>query len=168
MIRTLQRRTDSAVPAGGSQFGPRLGAYSRVWPLSLEPRRLGLAGVVRPQTCHADRLLTGQGKDGAPLQTVFGHAGAKGWRNATPRQCRAAAQERPCPHRRPISSSPSPAPSRGVHRAGYRPPEGEALTEAARAIWRGIEVLEGMDQRARPSAARSVRRALSAAPVPAR
>ena len=47
-------------------------------------------------------------------------------------------------------------------------PDGEALTEAARAIWRGIEVLEGMDRRARPSAARSVRRALSAAPVPAR
>ena len=83
-----------------------------VWPLSLEPRRLGLAGVVRPQTCHADQLLTAQGKDGAPLQTVFGHAGAKGWRNApTPRQCRAAPQERPCPHR-PISSSPSPARSR--------------------------------------------------------
>jgi hypothetical protein len=44
----------------------------------------------------------------------------------------------------------------------------QALTEAAQAIWRGIEVLEGMDRRALPSAARSVRRALSAAPVPAR
>jgi hypothetical protein len=39
--------------------------------------------------------------------------------------------------------------------------DGEALTEAARAIWRGIEVLEGLDRR-------DVRRALSAAPVPAR
>ena len=50
-------------------------------------------------------------------------------------------------------------------------PDGEALTEAARAIWRGIEVLEGMEQRERPGAARSmrsIRRALSAAPVPAR
>jgi hypothetical protein len=44
----------------------------------------------------------------------------------------------------------------------------KALTEAAQAIWRGIEVPKGMDRRARPSAARSVRRALSAAPVPAR
>ena len=46
--------------------------------------------------------------------------------------------------------------------------DGEALTEAAQAIWRGIEVLEGMHRRALPSAVRSVRRALSAAPVPAR
>jgi hypothetical protein len=45
--------------------------------------------------------------------------------------------------------------------------DGEALTEAAQAIWRGIEVLEGMDRRPRPSAARSMKRALSAAPVPA-
>ena len=29
LIRTLQRRTESAVPAGGSQSGPRQGAYSR-------------------------------------------------------------------------------------------------------------------------------------------
>ncbi len=49
--------------------------------------------------------------------------------------------------------------------------EVEALTKAAQAIWRGIEVLEGMDRRERPGDARSmrsVRRALSAAPVPAR
>ena len=48
-------------------------------------------------------------------------------------------------------------------------PDGEALTEAAQAIWRGIEVLEGMDRRR--STARSMRparRSLSAAPVPAR
>jgi hypothetical protein len=47
----------------------------------------------------------------------------------------------------------------------------EALTKAAQAIWRGIEVLEGMNRRERPGAARPmrpVRRALSAAPVPAR
>ena len=47
-------------------------------------------------------------------------------------------------------------------------PMKKLCTEAAQAIWRGIEVLEGMDRRARPSAARSVRRALSAASVPAR
>ena len=58
--------------------------------------------------------------------------------------------------------------ARGVTEQAIGPPDGEALTEAAQAIWRGIEVLEGMVRRARPSAARSVRRALSAAPVPAR
>jgi hypothetical protein len=58
--------------------------------------------------------------------------------------------------------------ARGIYRAGYRPPRWRSATKAAQAIWRGIEVLEGMDRRARPSAARSVRRALSAAPVPAR
>ena len=50
-------------------------------------------------------------------------------------------------------------------------PDREALTETARAIRRGIKVLEGMDRRERPSAPRSTgsgRRALSAAPVPAR
>ena len=67
-----------------------------VWPLSLEPRRLGLAGVVRPQTCHADRLLTAQGKDGAPLQTVFGHAGARA--GETPRRRGSVAQPRRSAH----------------------------------------------------------------------
>jgi len=61
--------------------------------------------------------------------------------------------------------------ARGFTEQAIGHPEGEALTEAARAIWRGIEMLEGMDRRERPGAARSmrsVRRALSAAPVPAR
>ena len=58
--------------------------------------------------------------------------------------------------------------ARGFTEQAIGHPDGEALTEAAQAIWRGIEVLEGMDRRARPSTARSVRRALSAAPVPAR
>src|ERR1700759_3703060 len=58
--------------------------------------------------------------------------------------------------------------ARGFTEQAIGHPDGEDLTEAAQAIWRGIEVLEGMDRRALPSAARSVRRALSAAPVPAR
>ena len=61
--------------------------------------------------------------------------------------------------------------ARGFTEQAIGHPDGEALTEAARAIWRGIEVLEGMDRHERPGAARSmrsVRRALSAAPVPAR
>ena len=61
--------------------------------------------------------------------------------------------------------------ARGFTEQAIGHPEGEALTEAARAIWRGIEVLEGMDWRARPDTARSMRsarRSLSAAPVPAR
>jgi hypothetical protein len=44
--------------------------------------------------------------------------------------------------------------ARGFTEQAIGHPDGEALTEAAQAIWRGI--------------ARSVRRALSAAPVPAR
>ena len=61
--------------------------------------------------------------------------------------------------------------ARGFDEQAIGHPEGEALTEAARAIWRGIEVLEGMDKRNHPGEARSmgsVRRSLSAAPVPAR
>jgi hypothetical protein len=61
--------------------------------------------------------------------------------------------------------------ARGFAEQAIGHPNGEALTEAAQAIWRGIEVLEGMDRHERPGAARSmrsVRRALSAAPVPAR
>ena len=44
--------------------------------------------------------------------------------------------------------------ARGFTEQAIGHPDGEALTEAARAIWRGIEVLEGMDRRARPGAAR--------------
>jgi hypothetical protein len=58
--------------------------------------------------------------------------------------------------------------ARGFTEQAIGRPDGEALTEAARAIWRGIEVLEGMDRHERPGATRSmrsVRRALSAAPV---
>ena len=61
--------------------------------------------------------------------------------------------------------------ARGFTAQAIGHPDGEALTETARAIWRGIEVLEGMDQRERPGTARSMRpgrRALSAEPVPAR
>ena len=58
--------------------------------------------------------------------------------------------------------------ARGFTEQAIGHPDGESLTEAAQAIWRGIEVLEGMDRRAPSIAARSVRRALSAAPVPAR
>ena len=61
--------------------------------------------------------------------------------------------------------------ARGFTEQAIGHPEGAALTEAARAIWRGIEVLEGMDRRERPGVARSMRsvqRALSTAPVPAR
>jgi hypothetical protein len=61
--------------------------------------------------------------------------------------------------------------ARGFTEQAAGHPEGEALTEAARAIWRGIEVLEGMEWRKRAGEARSissVRRALSAAPVPPR
>jgi hypothetical protein len=59
--------------------------------------------------------------------------------------------------------------ARGFTAQAATHPEGEALTEAARAIWRGIEVLEGMDRRKRVDGARSmrsVRRALSATPTP--
>ena len=61
--------------------------------------------------------------------------------------------------------------ARGFAEQAIGNPEGEALTEAARAIRRGIEMLEGMDRHERPGAARPmrpVRRALPAAPVPAR
>ena len=111
-----------------------------VWPLSLEPRRPGWPAwsVPKPATPTG---LTGKAGTVRSSNRVWPRRG-RGWRNApTPRQCRAASQERPCPHR-PISSAPSPARAR-VRRAGYRPPRWEALTEAARAIWRGIEVLEG-------------------------
>ena len=58
-----------------------------------------------------------------------------------------------------------------VHRAGYRPPRWRSSDRDRTSIWRGIEVLEGMDRRERPSTARSThpaRRSLSATPVPAR
>ena len=61
--------------------------------------------------------------------------------------------------------------ARGFTEQAISHPEGEALTEAARAIWRGVEALEGMERRKRPGEAglvRSMRRALSAAPVPPR
>ena len=61
--------------------------------------------------------------------------------------------------------------ARGFTEQAIGHPDGEALTEAAQAIWRGIEVLEGMDRRERSGTARSMRparRSLSAAPVPAR
>ena len=40
--------------------------------------------------------------------------------------------------------------ARGFTEQAIGHPDGEALTEAAQAIWRGIEVLEGMDRRERP------------------
>jgi hypothetical protein len=36
--------------------------------------------------------------------------------------------------------------ARGFTEQAIGHPDGEALTEAAQAIWRGIEVLEGMDR----------------------
>jgi hypothetical protein len=59
--------------------------------------------------------------------------------------------------------------ARGFTAQAATHPKGEALTEAARAIWRGIEVLEGMDRRNRVDdifSVRSVHRALSATPTP--
>ena len=47
--------------------------------------------------------------------------------------------------------------ARGFTEQAIGHPEGEALTETARAIWRGIEVLEGMDRCERSGTARSVR-----------
>jgi hypothetical protein len=47
--------------------------------------------------------------------------------------------------------------ARGFTKQAVGRPGGEALTEAARAIWRGIEVLEGMDRHERPGVARTVR-----------
>ena len=43
--------------------------------------------------------------------------------------------------------------ARGFTEQAIGHPDGEALTEAAQAIWRGIEVLEGMDRggRTRPA-----------------
>ena len=61
--------------------------------------------------------------------------------------------------------------ARGFTEQAIGHPEVEALTEAARAIWRGVEALEGVGRRQRPVEAgfvRSVPRALSAAPVPPR
>ena len=61
--------------------------------------------------------------------------------------------------------------ARGFAEQAIGHPEGETLNETAGAIWRGIEVLEGAERRKRPGEVRSmmpVRRALSAAPVPAR
>jgi hypothetical protein len=73
---------------------------------------------------------------------------------------------------------PTPAPpyqfiaiARGFTEQAIGHPEGDALTEAARAIWRGVEVLEGMERRKPPGEARSlnsVHRALSATPIPRR
>ena len=42
--------------------------------------------------------------------------------------------------------------ARGFTEQAIGHPDGEALTEAARAIWRGIEVLVGMDPHERPGA----------------
>jgi len=50
--------------------------------------------------------------------------------------------------------------ARGFTEQAIGHPNGEALTEAARAIWRGIKVLDGMDRCAARSM-RSVRRAVS-------
>jgi hypothetical protein len=58
--------------------------------------------------------------------------------------------------------------ARGFTEQAIGHPEGDALTEAAQAIWRGVEVLE-MERRKPPGEARSmnsVHRALSATPVP--
>lgn len=58
--------------------------------------------------------------------------------------------------------------ARGFSEQATGHPEGEALTEAAQAIWRLIEVLEGIERRKRPGethSMRSMRRALSAVPV---
>ena len=59
--------------------------------------------------------------------------------------------------------------ARGFTERAIGHPEGDALTEAARAIWRGIEVLEGMGRSKRLDEAgsmSSVRRTLSARPIP--
>ena len=48
VIRTLQGRTDP-LSRWGVSIWTTTRTISAVWPLSLEPRQLGLAGVVRPQ-----------------------------------------------------------------------------------------------------------------------
>ena len=56
-------------------------------------------------------------------------------------------EERPCPHRHPYQFiAIARTIARGFTEQAIGHPEGEALTEAARAIWRGIEVLEGMER----------------------
>ena len=74
----------------------------------------------------------------------------------TPRQCRAA--RRSAHATPPYIHAIARTIARGVTEQAIGHPDREALTKAVQAIWRGIEVLEGMDRRARPSAARSVRR----------
>jgi hypothetical protein len=92
-----------------------------VWPLSLEPRRPGLAGVAVPQNCHADRLPDGAGQGLAKR-----------------------------PDAEAVSRSPAGAPM---------PTPPYQFIAIARTIARGFT---------EQAIGRSVRRALSAAPVPAR
>jgi hypothetical protein len=130
----------------------------------------GLAGVVRPQTSHADRP-DGQGKTVRSSNRVWPRRGqglAKRL-DAEAVSCSLTGAPMPTPPYQFIAIARTIA--RGFTEQAIGRPDGEALTEAARAIWRGIEVLEGMDRRERPGVARSMRsvqRALSTAPVPAR
>jgi hypothetical protein len=106
-------RTDSGsptrAPSSTSWHGP-IWCGGSTMNTPLEPRRLGLAGVVRPKTCHADRLSDGAGR-GRHFKP--GLATPPGSGETPRRRGRAAPQERRCPRRhRPVSSSPSPARSR--------------------------------------------------------
>ena len=100
--------------------------------------------MVRPQTCHADRLPDGQGRGGAVKPCLATPAGSGG----TTRRGGSVGAAVPTPPYQFIAIARTIA--RGFTEQAIGHPDGEALTEAAQAIWRGIEVLEGMDRRALP------------------
>ena len=140
-----------------------------VWPLSLEPRRSGWPAWPSPSETPC-RPATQAGRAGRArrfnpcLAVPLGSGGTARRQGsvASPRSAHAHTDTALPVHRH------RPHDRAGFTEQAIGHPDGEALTEAAQSIWRGIEVLEGMDRRARPSTARSLRRALSAAPIPAR
>ena len=89
------RRSRSARRAGLVSI--QAGRLLVVWPLSLEPGRSSCASMVSPETCHADQLLTTDGREGAPPPTVVGHHQSRG-RGETPRRRGGVAQPRRSAH----------------------------------------------------------------------
>jgi hypothetical protein len=166
----LLARLQTVLPV---QYRAGRGSGARRHPASCTPGAFRLTFRVIACGQRAGWARRGVSRSRCNIASNKGRSG--NWRIARWRRCIVRPRHRnaPClPRPHPTSSSPSPAPSRGASlRRLPATPEGDALAEAAQAIWRGVEVLEGTERRKPPGEARSmnfVHRALSATPIPRR
>ena len=152
------RISPSSSSSGSSIYGPRCQPETslRLWLCDLPVER-----AWADRACHPGRVGSISERGPVPLPTLAARNASSGPRPAvcvapgasfrsgdTPRRRGSVAQpkERPCPHRPYQFIAIAGMIARSFTEQTIGHPEGEALTEAARAIWRGSRFLRGGTQ----------------------